>query len=171
MSIYYWLCWLDLSLQCYPTSWLRLPIASRNATEIQAADICIFVCLKIWADYCILIYTTHCEELMKSVCSYGSSSLLFMMKVMVGHFVSDSHKVMTTLIVMLIFKSVVQISLQSHRYVPVTLLSVEYLIDTYMQALLSNCLVKMSWYIWHFPLFYRNNLTGSLETWWQKPSL
>ncbi len=80
---------------------------------------------------------------MKSVCSYGSSSLLFMMKVMVGHFVSDSHKVTTTLIVML-SSSVVQISLQSHRYVPVMLLSVEYLIDTYMQALLSNCLVKMS---------------------------
>jgi uncharacterized membrane protein YkvI len=38
---------------------------------------------------------------MKSVGSHGSSSLLFMMKVMVCHFVSDSHEVMTALIVVL----------------------------------------------------------------------
>ncbi len=36
-----------------------------------------------------------------SVGSHGSSSLLFMMKVMVWHFVSNSHKVTTALIVML----------------------------------------------------------------------
>ncbi len=42
---------------------------------------------------------------MKSVCSHSSSSLLFVMKVMVWHFVSctlNSQKVMTALIVMLL---------------------------------------------------------------------
>jgi hypothetical protein len=46
----------------------------------------------------MLIYT-HFWELMNSVGSHGSSSLPFMMKVMVCHFVSDSHEVMTALIV------------------------------------------------------------------------
>ncbi len=45
-------------------------------------------------DYDILI-DTHCWELMWSVGSHGSLSLLLMMKVMVRHFVSDTHKVMT----------------------------------------------------------------------------
>jgi hypothetical protein len=36
---------------------------------------------------------------MKSVDSHGSSLLLFTMRVMVWHFVSDSHKVMTVLII------------------------------------------------------------------------
>jgi hypothetical protein len=44
----------------------------------------------------MLIYT-HCWELMYSVGSHGSSSLTFVMKVMVCHFVSDSHEVMTAL--------------------------------------------------------------------------
>ncbi len=55
---------------------------------------------EIWVDCHILVYT-HCPELMKSVKSHGSLSLLFMMKLMVWHFVSDSHKVMTILIIML----------------------------------------------------------------------
>jgi len=38
---------------------------------------------------------------MNSVGSHGSLSLPFVMKVMVCHFVSDSHEVMTALIVML----------------------------------------------------------------------
>jgi hypothetical protein len=42
---------------------------------------------------------TQCWELMKSVGSWGSPSLPFMMKMMmVCHFLSDSHKVMTPLI-------------------------------------------------------------------------
>ncbi len=41
------------------------------------------------------IYYTHCWELMKSVGSHCSLSLLVVMKVMVWHFVSNSHKVMT----------------------------------------------------------------------------
>jgi len=45
----------------------------------------------------------------------GSSALLFVMKVMVCHFVSDSHEVMTALIVMLPLIVVVEISLQLHQ--------------------------------------------------------
>jgi hypothetical protein len=62
----------------------------------------------------MLIYT-HCWELMNSVASHGSSSLPFVMKVVVCHFVSDSHEVMTALIVMLPLIVVVEISLQLHR--------------------------------------------------------
>jgi len=61
----------------------------------------------------MLIYT-HCCKLMNSVGSHGSSSLLFVMKVMVYHFVNDSHEVMTTLMVMLPLIVVVEISLQLH---------------------------------------------------------
>jgi len=59
-------------------------------------------------------FYTHCWELMNSVGSHGSSSLPFMMKVMVCHFVSDTHEVMTALIVMLPLIVVVEISLQLH---------------------------------------------------------
>jgi len=52
---------------------------------------------------------------MNSVGSHGSSSLPFVMKVIVCHFVSDSHEVMTALIVMLPLIVVVEISLQLHR--------------------------------------------------------
>ncbi len=62
----------------------------------------------------MLIYT-HCWELMNSVGSHGSLSLPFVMKVMVCHFVSDSHEVMTALIVVLPLIVVVVISLQLHR--------------------------------------------------------
>ncbi len=60
---------------------------------------CITVCPKTWVDHYILIYTNH-GRLMKSLGSHGSSSLLFVMKVMVWHHVSNSHKVMTALIFM-----------------------------------------------------------------------
>jgi hypothetical protein len=66
-----------------------------------------------WADYYMPIYT-HCWELMSLACSHGSSSLPFVMKVMVCHFVSDSHEVVTALIV--VFNLiVVVISLQLHQ--------------------------------------------------------
>jgi hypothetical protein len=52
---------------------------------------------------------------MNSVGSHGSSSLPFVMKVMVCHFVSDSYKVMTALIVVLPLIVVVEISLQLHQ--------------------------------------------------------
>ncbi len=47
--------------------------------------------------------------------SHDSSSLSFMMKVMVCHFVSDFHEVMTTFIVMLPLIVVVENSLQFHQ--------------------------------------------------------
>jgi hypothetical protein len=62
------------------------------------------VCPSFWEDYYML---TPCWELMNSVGSHGSLSLPFVMKVMVCPFVSDSHEVMTALIV-------VEISLQLH---------------------------------------------------------
>jgi hypothetical protein len=71
------------------------------------------VCPSFWEDCYMLIYT-HCWELMNAVGSHGSLSLL-VVKVMVCHFVSDSHEVMTALIVMLPLIVVVEISLQLHR--------------------------------------------------------
>jgi uncharacterized membrane protein YkvI len=52
---------------------------------------------------------------MNSVGSHGSLSLPFVMKVMVCHFVSNSHDVMTALIVVLPLIVVVEISLQLHQ--------------------------------------------------------
>jgi len=72
------------------------------------------VCPSFWEDYYMFIYT-HCWELMNSVGSHGSLSLPFVMKVMVCHFVSDSHVVMTALIVVLPIIVVVEISLQLHQ--------------------------------------------------------
>jgi hypothetical protein len=74
------------------------------------------VCPSFWEDYYMLI-CTQSWELMNSVGSHGSSSLPFVMKVMVCHFVSDSHEVMTALIVVLPSIVVVEISLQLHRSV------------------------------------------------------
>jgi len=62
----------------------------------------------------MLIYT-HCWELKNSMGSHGSSSLLFVMKVMVYHFVSNSHEVMTAFIVMLPLIVDVEIYLQLHQ--------------------------------------------------------
>jgi hypothetical protein len=53
------------------------------------------------------------ESLMRSVRSCGSSSLLFIMKVMVLYFVSDTHKVVTALISCLFSKTKTQESLPS----------------------------------------------------------
>jgi hypothetical protein len=50
------------------------------------------VCPKLWAEYCMKNW-----ELMYSVGSHGSSSLLLMMKVLVWHIVSDTHKAMAAL--------------------------------------------------------------------------
>jgi hypothetical protein len=62
----------------------------------------------------MLIYT-HCWELMSLMGSHDSSSLSFVMKVMVCHFVSDFHEVMTAFIIMLPLIVIVEISLQLHR--------------------------------------------------------
>jgi hypothetical protein len=55
------------------------------------------ICPKFWVDDYVL-------ELMKSMgSSHGSLSLLFMMKVTIQHYMSDSHEVMTSLIVHVTF--------------------------------------------------------------------
>jgi hypothetical protein len=69
--------------------------------------LCIMLCPSFWAGYYMLIYT-HCWELMNAVGNHGSSSLQFMMKVTVCHFVSNSHEVMTALIIMLPLMVVVE---------------------------------------------------------------
>jgi hypothetical protein len=61
------------------------------------------ICLYFWADTNILL-STCCWELIKSVGNSCSLSLLFMVKVTVWHFVSNSHKVRTALIAMLTSK-------------------------------------------------------------------
>ncbi len=67
-----------------------------------------------WEDYYMFIYT-HFWELMISMGSHGSLSLLFVMKVMVCHFVSNIHEVMIAFIVVLHLIIVVEISLQLHQ--------------------------------------------------------
>jgi hypothetical protein len=89
----------------------------RKGNRNSGRRLCIMVCPSFWEDYCMLIYT-HCWELMNSVGSHGSLSLPFVMKVMVCHFVSDSHEVMTALIVVLPLTVVVEISLQLHQSFP-----------------------------------------------------
>ncbi len=86
----------------------------RKGNIYSGHRLCILVCPRFWEDYYMLIHT-HCWELMNSVGGHGSLSLLFVLKVMVFHFVSDSHEVMTVLIVMLPRIVVVEISLQLHQ--------------------------------------------------------
>ncbi len=77
--------------------------------------LCIMVCPKFLVDYFMHIFYTYCLGLMKSVGSHGSSSLLLMMKVKVSlcEWLSYGYEC-THCYVML--SSVVEISLQSHRY-------------------------------------------------------
>jgi hypothetical protein len=56
---------------------------------------------------------------MKSVASHGSLSLLFAMKVMISHFLSDAHKAMLHSLSSH-FQVVVEFSLQFHRYIVVS---------------------------------------------------
>ncbi len=104
-------------------SWVLVNITSesshcfRKGNRYSGCRLCIMVCPSFWEDYYMLIYT-HCWELMNSVGSHGSLSLPFVMKVMVWHFVSDSHEVMTALIVVLPLIVVVEISLQLHQSFP-----------------------------------------------------
>ncbi len=101
-------------------SWVLANITSESShcfwkgNRNSGCRLCIMVCPSFWEDYYMLIYT-HCWELMNSVGSHGSLSLPFTMKVMVCHFVSDAHEVMTALIVVLPIIVVVEISLQLHQ--------------------------------------------------------
>jgi hypothetical protein len=56
---------------------ISLPIASQNAKGTQDAYVYIMVFLKFWADHLILMYTPS-RDLVKSVGSHGSLSLLNM---------------------------------------------------------------------------------------------
>jgi hypothetical protein len=87
----------------------------------------------------MLIYT-HCWELMNSVVSHGSLSLPFVMKVMVCHFVSNSHEVMTALIVMLPRIVVVEISLQLHQACLDNFFLLVNLGDTSLFSMFSPCI-------------------------------
>jgi hypothetical protein len=57
-------------LECWPISWLSLPIASGKPTETQDTDF-IHLSKMFCTDYYILIYT-YCHELMTPVESHGS---------------------------------------------------------------------------------------------------
>jgi hypothetical protein len=96
--------WYLQDMTMYISSKVLLIIESshcfRKGNRNSGRRLCIMVCPSSWEDYYMLIYT-HCWELMISVGSHGSLSLPFVMKVMVCHFVSDSHEVMTALIVVL----------------------------------------------------------------------
>jgi hypothetical protein len=96
---YYWIFWSAMSLECSPTSWPSLPMASRSATETQDADFVIPLCPDFWQ---ITIYlSTPTSRSWWSQCSHVSLSHLFVivMKVTVWHFESGSHKVMAALVV------------------------------------------------------------------------
>jgi len=68
----------------------------RNLTETHDTDHCRRVQINFLMDYCIFIFTRG-WELIKSVWSHGSLTLLFLMKVMVWGFVGYSYKVMIIL--------------------------------------------------------------------------
>ncbi len=101
---------LQFLFPCFLLSWVVANIRTESSCCFQKCDRksgCRFsrmVCPKVWADYCIVIHT-HCQELMKSVGSHGSLSLLFMMKFM------------TAVIVILPQFFVVENPLQFHIYI------------------------------------------------------
>jgi hypothetical protein len=97
---YYWIFWLAMSLECSPTSWPSLPMASRSATETQDADFVILLCPG-FGQMTIYLSTPTRRSLWSQWGSQVSLSRLFVivMKLMVWHFVSGSHKVMAALVV------------------------------------------------------------------------
>jgi hypothetical protein len=64
-----------------------IPVANRMSF-VTGWRFCVMVCSD-FGQIVICFICTHCQELMKSVGSHGNLSMLFMMKVMVWHFVSD----------------------------------------------------------------------------------
>ncbi len=100
-------------------SWVLANITSESSHCFQKGNrnsgrrLCRMVCPSFWEDYYMLI----CWELMNSVGSHGSLSLPFVMKVTICRFVSDSHEVMTSLIVVLPIIVVVEISATSSSFV------------------------------------------------------
>ncbi len=88
-------------LDCEPTSWLCLPVASGNATEKLGCR-CLYNSLQaFWGKVVIHSSPWLSKEMMTTVGSHGSSSsLLFVMKVVVvvWYFVSNTHKGMNPLV-------------------------------------------------------------------------
>ncbi len=64
--------------------------------------------------------TPHIESWWSQWGSHGSLLLLFMMKVIVSHFVIDIHKVMTTPILVVLVLVLLEFSLQSHRHTSIS---------------------------------------------------
>jgi hypothetical protein len=85
---------------CVFLSWLESYFCFSKCKRNWGHNVCITVCWIFFVSYCMLIYIYH-QELIKSVGSCGNLSLLFMMKVMVWQFMSNTHKFMTALGVML----------------------------------------------------------------------
>lgn len=85
--------------ECYPTSWLSLPATSRNVTETWDTDFIWWFARILGQLLCTCLHLPSGAG--KLVGSHGSSLPLLMMKVMVWHFVTKSHKVMTALIAVL----------------------------------------------------------------------
>lgn len=98
--------WLAMSVECEPTFWLSLPVASRNTVPVASRKLRMWSLYnnlpKFFAAYHIHIFYTCCEELVKSVgSSHGRLKLLFVMQVTVLLFVINSFvRLMTALIVM-----------------------------------------------------------------------
>jgi len=86
----------SIHLQLSNGKWLSLQQETRHYVSGFPLGCCDHSILMERGPYC-----TTCQELMKSVGSHGSLSLPYTVKVMVWHFVSNSHEVMTALIVML----------------------------------------------------------------------
>lgn len=88
-------------LDCEPTFWLCLPVASGNATENLGCR-CLYNSLQaFWGKVVIHSSPWLSKEMMTTVGSHGSSSsLLFVMKVVVvvWIFVSNTHKGMNPLV-------------------------------------------------------------------------
>jgi hypothetical protein len=101
MSFAFWciclmMCHCVVILVCYPTSWLHLPVPFKNVIQAQDTMFVLSVCLKLWADQCIPMYT-HCCVLMNAVGIPDECDAS------VWHFVSN-HKVMTALFFYVAFK-------------------------------------------------------------------
>jgi hypothetical protein len=75
---------------------------------------------------------------MKLVGNHGSSSLLFLMKVTIWHFVSKSHKVMTALIVIICSNYVVQIHITFRLPYELTVPSHLTLVNTVLYCPIEN---------------------------------
>jgi hypothetical protein len=95
-------------------------LASKNATETQNKKNCTMICPIFWANYYIIKYIRHLE-LTKSVSSHQSSSLPFVIKVMVWHFVSNFHEVVLHSLSLLPWKhcceDFIDVFSQSHRHI------------------------------------------------------